>query len=373
MGITRDMADMRGKGGGVHNFLINPDMQVAQRGTSIAMAHDGTTSSYLIDRFQFSMGGTHEQLDGTYAQVDEHPLNNGKSLKWTTGTAESSYDADEYFYLAQKIEAKNLQQLQWGLSNAKSVTLSFYVKSSITGTFAVGLYKEDNTARIINKTYVISSASTWEKKTITFPADTAGGGVANDTGIGVYLSWHLAAGSNATGGGSNGDWKTYSGLSDWADGQGTNAVATTASATWQMAQCQLEIGNSASNFQDEGIGTTLRKCQRYFENVNWKGYVLSGNSYTTTQWVLSQVLWKVEKRTVPTLTFPTIGNSSGNVGITDSTANLVTQGSTIRSQTTTTGASLYNNNADGYSGLDDDTVCMLYSYGDTTLKVDAEL
>jgi hypothetical protein len=289
------------KGGGVHNFLINPDMQVAQRGTSIAMAHDGTTSSYLIDRFQFSMGGVHEQLDGTYAQVDEHPLNNGKSLKWTTGTAESSYDADEYFYLTQKIEAKNLQQLQWGLSNAKSITLSFYVKSSITGTFAVGLYKEDNTARIINKTYVISSANTWEKKAITFPADTAGGGVANDTGIGVYLSWHLAAGSNATGGGSNGDWKTYSGLSDWADGQGTNAVATTASATWQMAQCQLETGDSASDFEHEDFGTTLAKCQRYFirSSIDGERFQISTQYNSTNHW--AAFYFPVSMRAAPAL------------------------------------------------------------------------
>jgi hypothetical protein len=255
---------------GDKNLLINGDMQIAQRQTSLAYAHDGTTNGYVMDRWRFTLGGTHEQFDGTYAQVDDHPLTaNGKSLKWTTGTAESSYDADEYLYFVQIIEAQNLQRLQFGNSNAKSVTLSFYVKSSITGTYAVNLYKPDSTTRVINKTYAISSADTWEKKTITFPADTdSGAGIVNDNGQGFYVSWHIAAGSNATGGGSNGAWKDYAGLSDWADGQATNAVATTASATWQMAQCQLEVGEAATAFEHENIGTALEKCQRYYYKIS---------------------------------------------------------------------------------------------------------
>jgi hypothetical protein len=253
---------------GDKNLLINSDMQVAQRQTSLAYAHDGTTNGYVMDRWRFTLGGTHEQFDGTYAQVDDHPLSaNGKSLKWTTGTAESSYDADEYLYFVQIIEAQNLQRLRFGNSNAKAITLSFYVKSSITGTYAVNLYKPDSTTRIINKTYAISSANTWEKITVTFPADTdSGAGIVNDNGQGFYVSWHIAAGSNSTGGGSNGAWKDYAGLSDWADGQATNAVATTASATWQMAQCQLEVGEVATAFEHEDFETTLKKCERYYQN-----------------------------------------------------------------------------------------------------------
>ena len=255
-----------GQAQGDKNLLINSDMQVAQRGTSLAMAHDGTTNGYLIDRWRFTFGGSHSQLDGTYAQVADHPLTpNGKSLKWTTGTAESSYASSYYLYFVQLIEAQNLQGLQFGSSNAKAITLSFYVKSSITGTYAVNLYKPDSTTRIINKTYTISSANTWEKKTITFPADTdSGAGIVNDNGQGFYVSWHIAAGSSVKGNGSLNTWKDYAGLSDWADGQDTNAVATTAGATWQMAQCQLEIGDVATAFEHEDFGTTLRKCQRYY-------------------------------------------------------------------------------------------------------------
>ena len=252
--------------GGRRNLIINGAMQVAQRGTSQAMAHDGTTSAYLVDRYQLNFGGTHEQLDGTYAQVAEHPTSaNGKSLKWTTGTAESSYDADEYIYITQKIEAQNLQHLQYGNSNAEAITISFYVRSSITGTFALGLYKPDTTARIFNKTYAISSANTWEKKTLTFVGDTdSGAGIVNDNGQGLWVSWHLAAGSNATGGGSNGAWENYGGLTDWADGQATNAVMTTSSATWQMTECQVEVGSQGTPFEHRSFGEELKLCQRYY-------------------------------------------------------------------------------------------------------------
>ena len=259
-----------GQIGGRRNILINGSQIVSQRGTSTTFAHDGTTSGFTTDRFNIALGGTHEQLDGTLAQVADHPTStNGKSLKWTTGTAESSYDADEYIYIAQKIEAQNVQHLQYGNSNAQPITVSFYVKSSITGTFALGLYKPDSTARIHNQTYAISSANTWEKKTLTFVGDTdSGAGIVYDNGQGIWVSWHLAAGSNATGGGSNGGWKNYGGLTDWADGQGTNAVMTTASATWQMTECQVEVGSKATPFEHRSFGEELALCQRYYRLID---------------------------------------------------------------------------------------------------------
>jgi len=293
--------------GGRRNILINGGMQISQRGTSISFAHDGTTSGFTTDRFNIALGGTHEQLDGTLAQVADHPTStNGKSLKWTTGTAESSYDADEYIYIAQKIEAQNVQHLQYGNSNAQPVTVSFYVKSSITGTFALGLYKNDSTARIHNQTYTISSANTWEKKTLTFVGDEdSGAQIVNDTGQGIWVSWHLAAGSNATGGGSNGGWKNYGGLTDWADGQGTNAVMTTASATWQMTECQVEVGSQATPFEHRSFGEELALCQRYFYSHadGTRGdyeHIGSGTYYNSTN-IYFTVFPPTAMRATPTL------------------------------------------------------------------------
>lgn len=288
-------------GTGSSNLLINGAMTVSQRGTSQAFAHDGTTNAHLIDRWRFAINNT-DELDGTFAQVDDDPLGgDGKALKWTTGTAESAIASDEYGYFTQKIEAQNLHHIQNGNANAETLTLSFYVKSSITGTFSVGLYKPDNTARLFNKTYTINSANTWEKKTVTFVGDTSGGGIDNDTGEGIWVSWHLFAGSDYKGGGSTSGWTDYAN-NKWADGQATDAVATTASATWLMTQCQLEVGSQASDFQHEDFGTTLQRCQRYYHLVASGSTKMMGmgDMYTTSQ--LNCIMhFPVQMRAVPSL------------------------------------------------------------------------
>ena len=270
-GVTIDSLNIKDSGigghqiGGRRNILINGAMQVAQRGTSLSIAHDGTTQGYLVDRFRISFANT-DQIDGTFTQVADHPISaNGKSLKWTTGTAESAIDSNEYLYFAQIIEAQNLQHLNYGNSNAKTTTLSFYVKSSITGTYAVGLYKADSTVRIHNQTYTISSANTWEKKTVTFVGDTdSSAGIVNDNGMGFYVSWHLAAGTGYTSSDATSGWVDYA-ATKWANGQGTNAVATTAGATWQMTECQFEVGSQATPFEHRSFGEELALCQRYFQ------------------------------------------------------------------------------------------------------------
>ena len=306
MSRAREFADLAGSAdaGGItgRNLIINGAMNVAQRGTSLSMAHDGTDDSYLIDRFFFAIVGNHGELDGTYAQVDDHPLStNGKSLKWTTGTAEAAYATNEYVYLTQKIEAQNLQHLNYGNSNAQSVTLSFYVKSSITGTFAVGFYKEDSTTRIFNQTYTINSANTWEKKSITFAGDTAGGGIVNDNGAGLWTTWHLAAGSGATGGGSVGAWKNYGGLTDWADGQATNAVTTTASATWQITDCQLEVGEQATPFEHRSFTAEEISCNRYYYEAPalYRGHSMNVDFVTVLR---TGIQFPVRMRASPTVT-----------------------------------------------------------------------
>ena len=253
---------------GRRNILINGAMQVDQRGATVTFAHDGTSSSYVVDRWRFSMGGTHEQLDGTMAQVADNPFGGtGKSLKWTTGTPESSADTDEYNYITQIVEAQNLHHIQNGNSNAKKLTLSFWVKSSITGTYAVGLYKGDNTGRMRNLTYAISSANTWEKKSVTFEGDTAGGGINNDNGQGMYVIWHLSAGGVVQGGASSDSaWVDYA-TNTWAQGHVQNGVVTTAGATFQLTECQLEVGDEASDFEHRSFGEELSLCQRYYQRT----------------------------------------------------------------------------------------------------------
>ena len=317
MSKAADLANLIGNinagGGGVNrNLVINGAMNVAQRGTSQAFAHDGTTNAFLIDRWRFVINLT-DELDGTYAQVADDPFGgSGNALKWTTGTAESAIASGEYGYFTQKIEAQNIQHIQNGNSNAKSLTLSFYVKSSITGTFAVGLYKPDNTARIFNKTYTIDSANTWEKKSVTFAGDTSGGGIDDDNGEGFWVNWHLFAGSDYKGGGSTSGWTDYANTK-WADGQATDAVATTAGATWLMTQCQLEVGQNPTSFEHEPYERTLAKCLRYYHRLDtssgeYIGFSAGGVYGSTT--ALTEFKPIVPMRIEPTFSTNAYSNSN---------------------------------------------------------------
>ena len=276
------------------NMVINGAMNVAQRGTSLTMAHDGVQSGYLLDRFTFAMGSNQDTFDGAYSQASDGPDGvSANSILWTTGTAEAAIAGDELFYVFQTIEAQNCQRLGLGTSASKQVTLSFYVKSSITGTYGVNVYKSDAagdlTASIITGTYTISSANTWERKTITFPSGTAASlGITDDNGQGLQINWHIAAGSNytATDGTSWGDYAA----GKWAFGHAQNGVVTTASATWGITGVQMEVGPVATDFEQEEISTTLAKCQRYFQTV-LKAYGVvhscntSGNAYANINFV----------------------------------------------------------------------------------------
>ena len=250
-------------------------MNVSQRGTSFSFAHDGTTQAYTLDRFKFVMLNT-DSLDGTVAQVSDGPSGTrfANSLKWTTGTAESAVASDEVMYVEQYIEAKNVAGLQYGTADAKPVTLSFWVKSSITGTFNSSLYQADGN-RILTKTYAISSANTWEYKTITFEGDTSGT-INDDNGEGLRPTWNIVAGSGYTSTDRT-SWGSYSGTA-WAYGHAQNAHATTADATFFLTGCQLEIGEQATEFEHEPIGTTLQKCQRYY----WQPPKAGNNSAFST-------------------------------------------------------------------------------------------
>jgi len=256
---------------GRRNLIVNSGMRIVQRsiiqsGTSHAMAHDGSTSAYFLDRFSTDFTNM-DTLDGTVAQVVDAPsnlaageINTRHSYKWTTGTAETAIAVDENFYVRTRLMGQDLQHLQYGAANAKKLTLSFWVKSSITGTYAVNLHAADG-ARVIGATYAISSASTWERKTITFAGDT-GGTMNDDANVSLQVSWTLAAGTNFTSA-DNTSWSAYADTK-FAYGQATNAVATTASATWQLTAVQLEVDESATPYENRSRLDDLNDCHRYY-------------------------------------------------------------------------------------------------------------
>ena len=239
------------------NLIINGAMQVAQRGTS-ASSISGT-GYFTVDRWHTSESGTGSELRTTQSQSADAPDGFGSSCKIQVTTPISTV-TDGYWRLINKLEGLNLQSLNHGSINAKSVTASFWVKSSIASTYSVMMYKPD-TGRNIGSTYTINSANTWEYKTITMPGDTVGA-IDNSTGEGMYLSFNLFAGTSFVGE-DNTSWASY-GSSRLANGHNANAVVTTNGATFQITGVQLEVGDTATPFEHRSYGDELAKCQRYY-------------------------------------------------------------------------------------------------------------
>ena len=302
MSRARDLADLGGSAdaGGLtgRNLIINGAMQVAQRGTTTSV-----TSGYGgPDRFKLIRAGASAF---TLSKDSDAPTGSGftSSLKIDVTTADASLAADDSVQILQIIEAQNLQRIKKGTSSAESLTLSFWVKSSVTGTYIVEWYEFDNN-RHINKSYTISSADTWEFKTITIPGDTSGV-IDNDNGAGIQLSWWLMAGTDYTSGTLQTSWGALSPTSR-AVGQ-VNAVNDAANNIY-LTGVQLEVGETATPFEHRSYGDELARCQRYFELLGhatnaggadtFSLMSLPFNGDTNNQWI--DIPFMVEKRAAPT-------------------------------------------------------------------------
>ncbi len=242
------------------NIVINGDMSIAQRATS---ASSITSASYnTVDRWQnyISSLGT-----WTVSQSTTVPTGQGfaTSLKYDCTTADASPASNDVNVLITKFEGQNLQYLKKGTSSAKSTTVSFFVRSNKTGTYTCELYDNDNT-RFVSKTYSISSADTWEKKTITFDGDTTGA-LDNDNAESLNLHFWLGAGSDFTGGTfNNGTWST---TTNTRVSSSQVNLADSTSNEWYVTGVQLEAGTSASDFEFLPVDANLLRCQRYFQKI----------------------------------------------------------------------------------------------------------
>jgi hypothetical protein len=230
-------------------------MAVAQRTTSTASI---TSAGFkTVDRFY-----TGVTTAGTWTQSQDTDVPSGEgfatSLKMDCTTADGSLAAGDLVQLVQYVEGQNLQYLKWGTAYAQSLTLSFWVKSVLTGTYIAELRNSDNT-RTICASYTISSGSTWEKKTITFAGDT-NSGPANDNGEGLRLTLWLAAGSTYTSGTLATSWETTT-QANRAVGQ-VNLASSTSNNFW-ITGIQLEAGSVATDFEVVSYPQNLQRCLRY--------------------------------------------------------------------------------------------------------------
>ena len=280
--------------GGRRNIIINGGMICSQRATSATGLGDGTVGYKVLDRFRLQKGGS-PNARYTMTQDSDTPSGFANSMKLEVTTATTSFAAADHQYIDQFIEAQNLQQLAYGTSSAERITLSFYVKCSTAQTFGLDLDNEDND-RYFNTTYTVSSADTWERKIITFPADTVSG-FNNDNGRGLRVRWTLTAGADYTDGSVSTAW---SGTQNYATNHENTWVASTGE-TWQLTGVQLEVGSQATPFEHRSFGEELALCQRYFET----GQVESVASFITATVVLGNIFFITTKRTNPTVAYTT--------------------------------------------------------------------
>ena len=243
--------------GGRRNIIINGAMQVAQRGTSTT-----TVPGYLCDRWRVKKVNTDNVAMTVSQDATSYPTDFTQCLKIDITTAETTLDSDEYLQVQTRIEAQNLQQINNGTSNAKSLVLSFYVKAYQAGNYVVAIYKDDNTQRLITLPYTINASATWERKVLVIPGDTSGGGIDNDTGIGYQLDWFLAAGSGYTSTDST-SWINHDNAG-YAYGQAVNTMSSTDNY-WQITGVQLEVGSQVTNFEHRSFGEEIALCKRYYQ------------------------------------------------------------------------------------------------------------
>jgi len=259
-------------GFGFKNRLINGDMRIDQRNAGASITP--TNGQFSADRWLNELSAASKY---TIQQSTTAPAGFTNSLLVTSSSA-YTVGASEVFNIHQRIEGLNVADLAWGTASAAAVTLSFKARSSLTGTFG-GAIQNDGNNRSYPFTFSISSANTWEDKTVTIPGDTSGTWLTTN-GIGLRLRFSLGAGSTVSG--TAGAWAG----SDFRSATGAVSVVGTNGATFAVTGVQLEKGSTATSFDYRPYGTELALCQRYFQiyqSVGLQDTVAMGNAENTTR------------------------------------------------------------------------------------------
>lgn len=270
-----------GDSSSMKNRIINGAMVIDQRNAGAAVTASG---AYPVDRFVAL-----NDSDGAFSAQQDSSAPNGfiNSLKFTTTTADASLGSTQYAAIQHRIEGLNVADLGWGTANAKPVTLSFWVRSSLTGTFG-GNISNSATNRGYPFTYTISAANTWEQKSVTIAGDTTGTWLTTN-GIGIRVTFGLGAGSTYSG--TAGAWAGAT----YVSATGAVSVIGTLNATWQVTGVQLEVGSTATSFDYRPYGTELALCQRYYETG-------AGVALSVTVARYQSYYFKVTKRATATIT-----------------------------------------------------------------------
>ena len=273
---------------GFKNRIINGDFRIDQRNSGASVTP--TNDSYTLDRWQAYASAASKFTIQQNAGSVTPPVGFINYLGVTSSSAYSVTSSDN-FGVVQNIEGLNCADLGWGTANAKTITISFWVRSSLTGTFG-GALRNSAGNRSYPFTYTISSANTWTQISITIAGDTTGTWLTNN-GKGINVIFGLGAGTTYSG--TAGTWAA----ADYRSATGAVSVVGTNGATFYITGVQLEVGSTASAFEVRDYGRELQMCQRYFQTVTatYAGPSVSGNN----NGCMGQFLQTM--RTAPTVTW----------------------------------------------------------------------
>ena len=279
---------------GTRNRIINGDMRIDQRNAGASV---NTSDAYIVDRFRqtFSGGGVITGQRSTTV-----PAGFTNSLQATVTTADSSIAASDFYLVQHRVEGFNVADFGLGAAGASTFTLSFWVRSSVTGTYGVGFVNgSDN--RSYPATYSVSVANTWEYKTITVAGDTSGTWLT-DNGTGTTILFDLGSGSNFNG--TAGAWASAntfrtSGCVNWI---------ATSGATFYITGVQLEPGSTATPFERRSYGQELVLCQRYFQLIDYD----TTNGGISANWYRFPIPFLTAMRAAPTMVASAVGSNTGN-------------------------------------------------------------
>ena len=282
------------------NTIINGDMRVAQRQTSSTGLTSSTTAPG-VDRFNLTISGL-----GTWTvqQSTDVPTGEGfsNSLKFDNTTADASPASGDFAMCQYKYEGQHLQGFNKGTASAKKFAVSFYVKSSKTGTHIVSLSDQDN-SRQVSQAYTVDSADTWEHKKMIFPADTTGT-FDNDNAFSMQIFWWLGAGSDRTSGTLNTSWGS---ITNANRAVGQVNLADNTSNNWYITGVQVEVGDQCSEFEHLPFEVQEQRCQRYCM-VYGNGQNFSGGYYNASSYVC-EIYFPTKMRAAPSVSCTDISNS----------------------------------------------------------------
>jgi len=272
------------------NRIINGACVIDQRNAGASVTPN---NSYTLDRWQAQNSQTSKYTVQQNAGSVTPPTGFSYYLGVTSSSAYTVLTGD-YFMLVQSIEGYNFSDMAWGTSSAATVTLSFWVRSSLTGTFG-GSLRNSASSRSYPFSYTISAANTWEQKSITITGDTTGTWIGATNGIGVNVFFGLGVG--ATFSGTAGSWSA----NNYVSATGATSVVGTSGATFYITGVQLEAGTTASPFEYRQYGTELQLCQRYYQILQGNQAVLGAGMMNSTTAIEAVYMGGVPMRAAPTV------------------------------------------------------------------------